>query len=94
LHGKRKAREPCSRSPKLCRIVQRVDVPDITIHGMRHCHAVWLLRAGTPVKVVTERLGHKDVTTTLNVYAAALPDMQDHAIDVLDRLMGRATQVS
>lgn len=76
------------------RIVQRADVPDITIHGMRHCHAVWLLRAGTPVKVVTERLGHKDVTTTLNVYAAALPDMQDHAIDVLDRLMGRTTQVA
>ncbi|HEV2124154.1 MAG TPA: site-specific integrase [Chloroflexota bacterium] len=76
------------------RIVARAGVPDITIHGMRHCHAVWLLRAGTPVKVVSERLGHKDITTTLNVYAAALPDMQDHAIEVLDRLMGRSAQAS
>lgn len=76
------------------RIVQRAGVPDITIHGMRHCHAVWLLRAGTPVKVVSERLGHKDITTTLNVYAAAMPDMQDHAIEVLDRLMGRSAQAS
>ena len=76
------------------RIVARAGVPDITIHGMRHCHAVWLLQAGTPVKVVSERLGHKDVTTTLNVYAAALPDMQDHAVDVLDRLMGRSAKAS
>ena len=72
----------------------RADVPAITVHRMRHCHAVWLLRAGTPVKVVSERLGHKDVTTTLNVYASALPDMQDHAVDVLDRLMGRSAQAS
>ena len=76
------------------RIVARAGVPNITIHGMRHCHAVRLLRAGRPVKVVSERLGHKDVTTTLNVYAAALPDMQDHAVEVLDRLMGRSAQAS
>lgn len=57
---------------------------------MRHCHAVWLLRAGTPVKIVSERLGHKDIKTTLNVYAAALPDMQDLAVDV----RGRTAQAS
>jgi integrase len=75
-------------------MVPRAGVRDITIHGMRRCHAVWLLQAGTPVKVVFERLGHKDVTTTLNFYAAALPDMQDHAVDVLDRLMGRPVRAS
>jgi len=69
------------------RIIAKAGVPKITIHQMRHSHAVWLLKGGTSVKVVAERLGHKDVTTTLNVYAAALPDMQDQAIDVLDRLM-------
>ncbi len=76
------------------RIVTRASVPDITIHGMRHTHAVSLLKHGTPVKVVSERLGHKDISTTLNVYAAALPDMQDVAIDALERMELRAAQAS
>lgn len=76
------------------RIVLRADVPDITIHGMRHTHAVSLLKHGTPVKVVSERLGHKDISTTLNVYAAALPDMQDVAIDALERMEQRASRAS
>jgi integrase len=76
------------------RIVLRAGVPDITIHGMRHTHAVSLLKDGTPVKVVSERLGHKDISTTLNVYAAALPDMQDLAIDALERMEQRAAKAS
>ena len=74
------------------RIVARTGAFDVSIHGRRHCHTVWLLRAGTPVKVDSERLAHNDAMTTLNVYAAALPDMQDHAVDVLDRPMGRTAQ--
>ena len=46
------------------------------------------------MKVVFERPGSKDVTTTLNVYAAALPHMQDQSIDVLDRLMDRSARAS
>ncbi len=76
------------------RIVLRAGVPDITIHGMRHTHAVSLLKEGTPVKVVAERLGHKDISTTLNVYAAAMPDMQDVAIDALERMEQRAARPS
>ena len=31
---------------------------------------------GVHVKVVSERAGHANVTTTLNVYAAYVPNMQ------------------
>ena len=44
--------------------------------------------------LVSELLGHKDVTTRRDVFAAILPDMQDHGVDVLVRLTGRAARGS
>ena len=46
---------------------------------MRHTCATLLLRAGVPVKVVQERLGHKKVEITMNIYQHVLPDMQEDA---------------
>ena len=40
-----------------------------TPHWMRHSHATALLMAGVPVHVVSRRLGHADVQTTLELYA-------------------------
>jgi integrase len=42
-------------------------------------HATLLLQAGTPVKVVSERLGHATPTITLGVYAHVMPGMQRDA---------------
>jgi integrase len=35
------------------------------------------LKAGVPVKVISERFGHADVAFTMNVYAHAIPGMFD-----------------
>lgn len=40
------------------RVVQRLPVRVISLHDLRHTHATLLLKAGVPVKVVSERLGH------------------------------------
>jgi integrase len=45
-----------------------------TPHWMRHSHATALLLAGVPVHVVSRRLGHADVQTTLNLYAHVTDD--------------------
>ena len=49
-------------------------IPDSTPHKLRHLHCSILLDAKVNVKDVQERLGHKDVQTTLNVYAHANPN--------------------
>jgi integrase len=50
-------------------------VPDAwTPHWMRHSHATALLLAGVPVHVVSRRLGHADVQTTLELYAHVTED--------------------
>ena len=46
------------------------------------------LKAGTPVHVVAERLGHQNVTVTLEIYAHALPSMQREAADQISSLIG------
>lgn len=61
------------------RVVERVDVPEITLHDIRHTHATLLLQAGVPVKVVSERLGHANAAFTMSVYQHVLPGMQAEA---------------
>jgi integrase len=46
------------------------------------------LQSGVPVQVVAQRLGHVQVSMTLEVYAHALPDMQRDAAARLGALLG------
>ncbi len=62
-------------------------LPRIVVHEIRHSHATILLRAGVPVHIVSKRLGHKDVTITLNVYADVLPEDDDRAVDTWMRVV-------
>ena len=51
-----------------------------TPHWMRHSHATALLLAGVPVHVVSRRLGHADVQTTLELYAHVTEDADMRAV--------------
>ena len=53
--------------------------PSIRLHDLRHTHATILLRARENVKVVSERLGHANVTTTLATYSHVMPGDQRQA---------------
>jgi integrase len=46
-----------------------------------------LLKAGVPIKVVSERLGHATASFTLDVYGWVLPGMQAEAAATFSRLM-------
>lgn len=57
------------------------------LYDLRHSCATLLLAAGVHPKVVSERLGHSDVTLTLNVYSHVLPGMQQDATAQLERML-------
>jgi integrase len=57
-------------------------LPRLVLHEARHSHATVLLRDGVPVHIVAKRLGHKDLSVTLNTYADAVPDDDRRAVDV------------
>jgi integrase len=67
------------------RLLDYAGLPSGTrMHDLRHSAATLLLSRGVPIKVVSEMLGHADVSITLSVYAHVLPDMQDKAADAMD----------
>lgn len=77
---------------EFAKIIRAAGVKPIKFHGLRHTCATLLLKAGVPIKVVQERLGHKKIETTLNVYAHALPSMQRDAAIKLDLILHKNTE--
>lgn len=75
------------------RIIAAATMPDgarlrrIRVHDLRHTAATLLLLAGTPAKVVSERLGHASISITLDLYSHVLPDMQDAAASAMDQIL-------
>jgi integrase len=66
-------------------LLERAHLPSGTrIHDLRHSVATLLLSKGMPIKVVSEKLGHSDVSITLSIYAHVLPEMQDGADEAMD----------
>jgi integrase len=60
----------------------------IRLHDARHTAATMALRAGVPVKVVTQRLGHADVAVTMRVYQHVTAQDDRAAADALGRALG------
>ncbi|MGM8140891.1 tyrosine-type recombinase/integrase [Enterococcus italicus] len=61
----------------LKKIQESLDIyPPITFHGLRHTHASILLYEGIDIISVSERLGHKDVSITQQVYSHVLDELK------------------
>jgi integrase len=73
-------------------LVRAAGLRRIRVHDLRHTHATLLLRAGVPVKIVSERLGHTNIGVTLDTYSHVLPDMQDTAAAAIDELLTKARE--
>ncbi len=78
---------PVSISKSFDRLVKRSALVRIRLHDLRHTHASLLLAAGTPVKVVSERLGHASPALTMAQYQHVLPGMQAEAANAFGDLL-------
>jgi integrase len=61
------------------KLIKTAELRRIKFHGLRHTAATLALKAGIDAKVVQERLGHKNIGITMDVYAHVLPSMQRDA---------------
>jgi site-specific recombinase XerD len=66
---------------------------DFDPHWCRHTYATGLLRAGTPVEVVSRLLGHASVTTTVEVYAHLSVEDARHTMEQAGWFTHTATAV-
>jgi integrase len=60
-------------------------LPDIRFHDLRHGHATMMLSMGEHPKVVQERLGHSQISLTIDTYSHVLPTVHKQAAENLDR---------
>lgn len=65
------------------RFVKGTDFDFITLHSLRHCNATLLINSGIDLKIVSELLGHSDVSTTANVYADVLESAKARVADLI-----------
>ncbi len=70
------------------KVMQTSNLPKITMHDLRHSHASLLINAGADPLLVSSRLGHTDVTTTLNIYSHFFPERENTIITILDEYLG------
>ena len=52
-------------------------------HIFRHTHVALLIEQNIPIKVISERLGHSDINTTLSIYTHVTENMK---IDLRNKL--------
>lgn len=48
---------------------ERIGMPEVTFHGLRHTHASQLIDAGVDIVTISKRLGHAKPDITLRIYA-------------------------
>lgn len=70
--------------------LKRIKSDSISVHGLRHTHASVLLYKGVSIYYVSERLGHKDIQTTMNEYAHVIKELRTRdekkSINVYERM--------
>lgn len=65
---------------------EKNNIKKIRFHDIRHTHATILLYKGVDVKTISERLGHCDIQTTLDIYADVLKELDIMASNKIDEL--------
>ena len=59
----------------------------LRFHDLRHVSASLLLGQGLPITLVSEMLGHVSASTTLRIYAHAIPGERRQVADAMDALL-------
>jgi len=68
-------------------VLDRVGLPRIRFHDLRHTAASLLLNHNVPLIVVSRMLGHSKVSITLDIYGHLIHEMQDQAANTMEKLV-------
>ena len=63
---------------------QKTNLSLIRVHDLRHSHASLLIELGFAPLLISERLGHESVTTTLEIYSHLYPKKHGEDADRLE----------
>jgi integrase len=69
-------------------LLERVELPQITFHDLRHTCASLLFQRNLHPKFVQELLGHASVAITLDTFGHMLPGMSSETADAMGEALG------
>ena len=69
------------------KFIERKNLPLITFHGLRHTNATLMLSKNIDLAVVASRLGHAQITTTLNFYVHPIQSHNKEAGNILEEIL-------
>ena len=85
-------------SPNVCRTSRssnafdQTGLPRVKLHELRHTNITAALGAGVPVHVISRRVGHSKVSTTLDTYTRHIPSADDMAAETIGRLLSEPVE--
>ena len=78
---------PDSLTKWFSKFLKRNNLRKVTLHSLRHTNATIMIAEGTDIRTVSNRLGHAQTSTTLNIYTHALKSKDEQAAEVLDNVL-------
>jgi len=69
-------------------LCERARVPRRPPRFLRRAHAALLTAAGADPKSLQKRMGHSQISTTLDIYAYSITDMDKKLAELVDRALG------
>jgi len=85
---------PDKEGSRVKELMRAVGLEGVSLHSLRHSFASELLSKGTPIPVVSERLGHANPNITLSIYSHAIPADSRAAANVWDNALADVVQAS
>ena len=75
-------------------ILKKNNMPAVSLHSLRHSNASILISSGANIKAVSSRLGHSNVSTTLNIYTEQIKSAAAAAAEALDAALLPSAKIS
>jgi len=78
---------PTTVSKWFNKFVNKYNLPDITVHSLRHTNATLMIANGVDLRTVSKRLGHAQVSTTTDIYSHAIKSADERAAETLGDIL-------
>jgi integrase len=79
---------PTAFSTRWGELMERIGMPEMTFHMLRHTHASQLIDQGVDIVTISRRLGHAKPDITLRVYAHRFQKDDSKAAAAINAIMG------
>ena len=89
LTNEDKPTEPRTYRNYYNRLIEKLDIPKLKYHGLRHSFATRCIEAGCDYKTVSVLLGHSNISTTLNLYVHPNMEQKKRCINKMLKSLGK-----